>query len=138
MVGEPGGLGCRLGSLLARPDGSRQVAEVVSDLEGDHHVGGVLLLGDHSDEEADLVGLPEGDHTGRCRGGWRGERQEGEVEGVRVGFGFWGASVDLLWIILEVLRFSQLIVLGRSVFPRQQQLLGGNNNLGTKKRKKKL
>lgn len=55
-----------------------------------------------------------------------------------MGFGFWGASVDLLWIILEVLRFSQLIVLGRSVFTRQQQLLGGNNNLGTKKRKKTL
>lgn len=82
MVGEPGGLGRRLGSLLTRPHGSRQVAEVVPDLEGDHHVGGVLLLGDHSDEEADLVGLPEGDHTGRCRGGWRGERQEDEVKDV--------------------------------------------------------
>lgn len=63
MVGQPGGLGRLLGSLLARPDGSRQVAKVVPDLEGDDHVGVVLLLGDHSDEEADLVGFPKGDHA---------------------------------------------------------------------------
>lgn len=67
MVGQPGGLGHLFGSLLARSDWSRQVAKVVSDLEGDNHVGVILLLGDHPDEEADLVGFPEGDHAGRWR-----------------------------------------------------------------------
>lgn len=82
VVSQPGGLGRLLGSLLARPYRSRQVAKVVSDLEGDNHVGVVLLLGDHSDEEADLVGFPEGDHAGRWRGveeGWRGGQQYCEV-----------------------------------------------------------
>lgn len=41
--------------------------------------------------------------------------------------------MDLLWIVLEVLRFSQLIVLSGSVFASQQQLLGRNNNLRGKK-----
>lgn len=75
MVRQPGGLGRLLGSVLAGPDGSRQVAKVVSDLEGDNHVGVVLLLGDHSDEEADLVGFPEGDHAGR----WRWRRVKGRA-----------------------------------------------------------
>lgn len=43
-------------------------------------------------------------------------------------------SVDLLWVVLEVLRFSQFIILGSSIFPCQDQLLGGYNNL-KKKRK---
>lgn len=76
VVAEPGGLHHRLRPLLAGPHGGRQVAEVVSDLEGDHHVGVALLLGDHLDEEADLVGLPEGDHAG---GGEKRERETGEV-----------------------------------------------------------
>ena len=35
----------------------------------------------------------------------------------------------LLWVVLEVLRFSQLIVLGGSILSCQHQFLGGNNNL---------
>lgn len=63
VVSEPDGLSSRLGSFFARPDGSRQVAEVVSHLERNHDVSVVLFLRDHSDEETDLVGLPEGDDT---------------------------------------------------------------------------
>lgn len=48
--------------FLARPDGSCQVAEVVTNLEGHCDVA-ILVLRDHFDEETDLVGLPEGHHT---------------------------------------------------------------------------
>lgn len=68
MVCEPDELYRRF-SFLARPDGSRQVAEVMAHLEGYGDVA-VLALRDHFDEETDLVGLPEGHHT---RG--RGEKE---------------------------------------------------------------
>lgn len=35
----------------------------------------------------------------------------------------------LLWVILEVLRFSQLIILSSSIFSCQDQLLSGYYNL---------
>lgn len=61
VVCEPDELHSRF-SFLARPDGSRQVAEVVAHLEGYGDVA-VLALRDHFDEETDLVRLPEGHHT---------------------------------------------------------------------------
>lgn len=63
MVREPNGLGGGFGSLLARPDGSREVAEVVSDLQWNHDVGILFFLRDHFDEETNLVGFPEGNNT---------------------------------------------------------------------------
>ena len=63
VVCEPDGLGGGVPRLLAWPDGSGQVAEVVSDLERHPDIRVPLLLGHHFDEEADLVGFPEGDHT---------------------------------------------------------------------------
>lgn len=123
VVGEPDGLGSRLGSFFARPDGSRQVAEVVSHLERNHNIGVVFFLRDHSDEETDLVGLPEGDDTE--------EKRQREVRPTPCSEWILYVSPDLLWVILEVLRFSQFIVFSSSIFARQKQLLGGNNYLGT-------
>lgn len=62
MVREPNGLSGVFGSLLA-PDGSCEVAEVVSDLERNHDIGVLFLLRDHFDEETNLVGFPEGNNT---------------------------------------------------------------------------
>lgn len=64
VVREPDGLGGGFSSVLARPGGSREVAEVVAHLERDHHVGLVVSLRDHFDEEAEFVGFPEGDDAG--------------------------------------------------------------------------
>lgn len=88
MVGQPGGLGRLLDSVLAWSDRSCQVAKVVSDLEADNHVGVILLLGDHPDEESDLVGFPEGDHAGRWGREEEGRATVGSGRGVKVGFGY--------------------------------------------------
>lgn len=115
VMREPNGFRSDVASLLARPDGGREVAEVVSDLEGNCDISILFLLRDHSDEEADLVGLPKGDDT---VGG--AERDKLKMELLRLSLGVYS-----LGIILEVLRFSQLVVLGRSVFPCQNQLFTG-------------
>lgn len=41
-------------------------------------------------------------------------------------------SVNLLWVVLEVLRFSQFIILGGSIFSCQDQLPRGYNYLKSK------
>lgn len=123
VVGEPDGLGSRLGSFFVRPDGSRQVAEVVSHLERNHDVSVVFFLRDHSDEETDLVGLPESNDAE--------EKRRREVRLTCSSEWILYVSLNLLWVILEVLRFSQFIVFSSSIFARQEQLLGGNNYLGT-------
>lgn len=63
VVCEPNGLGSGFGSLFARPDGSRKVAEVVSDLKWNHDIRVLFFLRDHFDEETNLVGFPKGDNT---------------------------------------------------------------------------
>lgn len=130
MVREPDGLGGGVGAVLAGPGGSRQVPEVVAYLEGDHHVCVVLSLRDHFDEEAKFVGLPEGDDAegGSERGVKRSPRRpDPSLRGA-----------DLLWVVLEVLRFRQFIILGSSIFSSQDQFLGGYDNLRKNNKKTTL
>lgn len=64
MVREPDGLGRGLGSVLARPGGSREVPEVVPHLKRDHDICVVFSLRDHFDEEAKFVGFSKGNDAG--------------------------------------------------------------------------
>lgn len=64
MVREPDGLGRGLGSVLARPGGSRKVPEVVPHLKRDHDICVVFSLRDHFDEEAKFVGFSKGYDAG--------------------------------------------------------------------------
>lgn len=63
MVSEPDGFSGSVGSLLARPDGSSEVAEVVSDLKRNGDIRVLFFLRDHFDKETNLVGFPEGNNT---------------------------------------------------------------------------
>lgn len=63
VVSEPDGFSGSVGSLLARSDGSSEVAEVVSDLKRNGDILILFFLRDHFDKETNLVGFPEGNNT---------------------------------------------------------------------------
>lgn len=63
MVRQPNGLSSGVSSLLARPDGSSKVAEVMPDLKGNSDIHILFFLGDHFNEETNLVGFPEGNNA---------------------------------------------------------------------------
>lgn len=62
MVAQPDGL-AGSPAVLARPRGGCQVTEIVADLEAHDDVA-LLAPWGHPDEEAQLVGFPEGHHAG--------------------------------------------------------------------------
>lgn len=117
---EPNGLGRGFGPLFALPYGSREVAEVVPDLKRNHDIAILFFLRDDLNEEPNLVGFPKGDDAV--------ETTE-EPSGPDVCRTMFVMSIYLLWVVLEVLRFSQFIVLSSSILSCQDQFLGGYHNL---------